>query len=211
MADPRSEYAQRLAERWKTGLAQSDQSPERISYRRQATDYRIYTPGSEMGIPVSVLGSLERPRKPLPQEVLAEKIDATATALLGLAGGAGWYAVEQERHAAELARVNASLRETAAREREQRALAEGREAQLRQDAYADQFELARRAWEKGSVAQAVELLDGLRPRPGAKDLRGFEWYYLKGLCHPLHAVWRGHQRTPDVVAVSPTRGGAWLP
>src|SRR5262245_1704234 len=82
----KKEYAQRLSERWKKGLAESDQSPDRIKYRRQAADYRIYTPGSEMGLPVSVLGSLERPRKQLPAEVLAEKIDSTANALLGLAG-----------------------------------------------------------------------------------------------------------------------------
>src|SRR5439155_10144619 len=80
------EYTQRLSERWRKGLLESDQSPERIKYLRQGVDYRIYTPGSEMGLPLSILSSFTPPPASLPDEVRAQKIDATATPLLGLSG-----------------------------------------------------------------------------------------------------------------------------
>src|SRR5207248_240407 len=53
---------------------------------RQAVDYRIYTPGSEAGLPVSLLQSLSAPKVPIPQEDLIQKINATVTAILGLSG-----------------------------------------------------------------------------------------------------------------------------
>src|SRR5262249_12786995 len=40
------QYARELSDRWRKGLTESDQTPERIKYLRQAVDYRIYTPGS---------------------------------------------------------------------------------------------------------------------------------------------------------------------
>jgi hypothetical protein len=80
------EYARQLSERWKKGLADSEQTPERINYLSQATDYRIYTPGSESGLPLSILRTFAAPKTKLPLEDLTQKINATATALLGLSG-----------------------------------------------------------------------------------------------------------------------------
>jgi hypothetical protein len=79
-------YAAQLSERWRKGLTDSEQTPERIKYLKQATDYRIYTPGSEAGLSLSILRTFAAPRVKLPLEDLTAKINATATALLGLSG-----------------------------------------------------------------------------------------------------------------------------
>jgi hypothetical protein len=127
---------------------------------------------------------------------VAGLIAVSVLAVLGLVLGVGWHSVQVGRYAGEL--------ETAlAAEQKQRLRAEDREASLRRTVYANQFKLTFQAWKKGEIVQAVEWLDGQRPEPGQDDLRGFEWYYLKGLCHPLHAVWRGHQLAVRAVAVSP--------
>jgi hypothetical protein len=81
-----ADYARALSERWRKGLAESRQTPERIKYVKQAVDYRIYTPGSEAGLPLSILRTFAAPKARLPLEDLTQKINATATALLGLSG-----------------------------------------------------------------------------------------------------------------------------
>jgi hypothetical protein len=80
------EYARQLSECWRKGLADSEQTPERIKYLSQAVDYRIYTPGSEAGLPLSILRTFAAPKARLALEDLTQKINATATALLGLSG-----------------------------------------------------------------------------------------------------------------------------
>jgi len=130
-------------------------------------------------------------------------IAACVLAVLGLIVGVGWHSVQVGRYATAVTELNSDLSAAADREREQRRLAEQRAALLRRNLYANQFKLAFHAWQKGELLQAVEWLDGLRPRADQEDLRGFEWYYLKGLCHPWRAAWRGHQAVVGAVAVSP--------
>jgi WD40 repeat protein/serine/threonine protein kinase len=48
----------------------------------------------------------------------------------------------------------------------------------RQTSYFQQVALAERAWSGYDVGRAEELLDGCRP-----EFRGWEWHYLKRLCH----------------------------
>ena len=76
------------AAQWKQGLADWDVTPDRIQKLANAAQFAIYTPGSDAGIQVSVLSSLETP--PLPwdgnKEILRERISSTTTALLGLVG-----------------------------------------------------------------------------------------------------------------------------
>jgi len=81
-------YAEQIAARWRQGLTETAQTPERIARLKASSDWRIYTPGSEAGIPLSILGTFSAPKdsKKMPREVLTQKIDATATALLGLTG-----------------------------------------------------------------------------------------------------------------------------
>src|SRR5262245_2213567 len=83
-----AELAKREAERWATGLAGWGQDGARIRRLREAVEIAIYTPGSEAGIPVSVLRSFAAPPAALRDdgEAFRERIASTATALLGLLG-----------------------------------------------------------------------------------------------------------------------------
>ena len=76
------------ANTWKEGLAKWGQDGERIKRLRDAADFRIYTPGSNSGLPVSILKSFVAPPEAIRQdnESLAERINTTVTSLLGLIG-----------------------------------------------------------------------------------------------------------------------------
>ncbi len=82
------EYAGNQAALWKNGLAQWGQTGSRIRTLREAAEFRIYTPGSESGIPVSVLQSFACPGLDWESdaEILRERIEGTVSALLGLVG-----------------------------------------------------------------------------------------------------------------------------
>ena len=73
---------------WREGLEESGIPQERILALKTAAQFAIFTPGSDAGIPVSVLSSLTAPEIPWQEnrEVLREKITSTVTALLGLVG-----------------------------------------------------------------------------------------------------------------------------
>jgi len=83
---PEKEYAQQVAAQWRQGLADWGQTPERVKLLKNAADWRVYTPGSEAGLPLSILGTFAAPKGKVPREELNQKIDSTATALLGLTG-----------------------------------------------------------------------------------------------------------------------------
>ncbi len=82
------EFAQKQAELWKNGLASWGEGPERIRKLRDAADISIYTPGSEAGIPVSILSSFAPPSEETidDRDLFGERIASTATGLLGLLG-----------------------------------------------------------------------------------------------------------------------------
>jgi hypothetical protein len=82
------DYANKQAETWKNGLADWRQSGERIQRLRDASDIRIYTPGSSAGIPVSILKSFAAPEPGIrdDNDLLRERVSTTATSLLGLVG-----------------------------------------------------------------------------------------------------------------------------
>ena len=82
------EDATQKAQLWKDGLASWGQDGDRIKRLREAAEFRIYTPGSNAGIPVSILKSFDAPNETVRQdsELLAERINTTATSLLGLIG-----------------------------------------------------------------------------------------------------------------------------
>ncbi|MEO5925193.1 MAG: ATP-binding protein [Bryobacteraceae bacterium] len=81
-------FAAQQADLWKKGLASWDQDGERIARLKNAAQFTIYTPGSDAGIPVSILSSFAAPdAKTLDdREALRDRINATATSLLGLVG-----------------------------------------------------------------------------------------------------------------------------
>jgi uncharacterized protein DUF87 len=73
---------------WREGLQQWGIPQERVLALKNAAQFAIFTPGSDAGIPVSVLSSLAAPEISWQEnrEVLREKITSTVTALLGLVG-----------------------------------------------------------------------------------------------------------------------------
>ena len=83
-----ADYATQQAELWKKGLGDWGQSGERIQKLRDAADVVVYTPGSNAGIPVSILKSFAAPSQEIldDAELLRERISTTVTSLLGLVG-----------------------------------------------------------------------------------------------------------------------------
>ena len=80
------EYARDRAELWRGGLAEWGQDGERIRKLREAADFTVYTPGSNAGIPISILSSFAAPPPEMRDdpELLGDRISSTATSLLGL-------------------------------------------------------------------------------------------------------------------------------
>lgn len=80
--------AEETAALWRNGLQQWGIEADRLKKLQQAAHYAIYTPGSNAGIPVSILASLKAPEISWEDniETLREKISGTVTALLGLVG-----------------------------------------------------------------------------------------------------------------------------
>jgi hypothetical protein len=81
-------YAAAEAERWRKGLAEWGEDPARIARLREAAEFTIYTPGSEAGVPVSVLASLDCPAGwgSVPEEEKQERIAGVVASILALAG-----------------------------------------------------------------------------------------------------------------------------
>lgn len=82
------ELAAATASMWKDGLADWGIVPERIRQLKAAAEFTIYTPGSDAGIPVNILGSLAAPKLDFnaEAEAIRERIAGTVSALLGLVG-----------------------------------------------------------------------------------------------------------------------------
>jgi len=83
-----ADYAKAQAELWTKGLADWQQDGSRIQRLRDAADFAIYTPGSNAGLPVSILKSFDAPAADVlgDAELLRERIGTTVTGLLGLLG-----------------------------------------------------------------------------------------------------------------------------
>ena len=80
------EFAAGQAALWKKGLGEWGQTGKRIAQLRENVDLAIYTPGSNAGLPVSVLHSFEAPEQELIDDVdlYRERVQATATGILTL-------------------------------------------------------------------------------------------------------------------------------
>ncbi len=80
--------ADEVAAQWRAGLAEWGIDADRLRALQNAAHYTVYTPGSDAGVPVSILASLKVPDIPWDsnRELLREKISGTVTALLGLVG-----------------------------------------------------------------------------------------------------------------------------
>jgi hypothetical protein len=83
-----STYAEAVATQWRNGLSDWGISSERIRLLQQSADFVVYTPGSDAGLPISIMKSLAAPEPDFDAhaENLRESISGTVAALLGLVG-----------------------------------------------------------------------------------------------------------------------------
>lgn len=82
------EYAAATAELWRNGQADWGITPDRIRRLKDSGEFTIYTPGSDAGVPINILGSLAAPKLDFSTnaEAIRERINGTVVALLGLVG-----------------------------------------------------------------------------------------------------------------------------
>ena len=82
------DYAAQQAAAWKKGLESWGQDGQRIRRLKESAEFSIYTPGSNAGLPISILKSFARPSQSILEdpELLQDRVRTTATSLLGLIG-----------------------------------------------------------------------------------------------------------------------------
>lgn len=82
------EFAGAQAALWAKGLGDWGQDGSRIQRLKDAADFAVYTPGSNAGLPVSVLKSFDAPPAEIidDAELFRDRVSGTATSLLGLMG-----------------------------------------------------------------------------------------------------------------------------
>ncbi len=85
---PVADLGAQQAELWRKGLAAWDQDGARISRLRAAAEFAVYTPGSNAGLPVSIMKSFGVPPPEIMEdgESLRERVASTVAGLLGLVG-----------------------------------------------------------------------------------------------------------------------------
>jgi hypothetical protein len=83
-----TEAAEDTAELWRSGLNSWGIHGDRIQALKDSAAFAIYTPGSDAGLPISIISSLKAPAISWKKnrELLREQIASTVTALLGLIG-----------------------------------------------------------------------------------------------------------------------------
>jgi WD40 repeat protein/tRNA A-37 threonylcarbamoyl transferase component Bud32 len=138
-------------------------------------------------------------RRPAVAGLLAAVACLLVAVAVGATGTAVWLRrvaddADQARQAAELAEQQKEIQRRRAED-----LAEENERSL----YAARINVAQQVWERGDVGGAGALLDSLRPAPGRKDLRGFEWYYLWRLCHSERLALEKQSKPVRCVTFSP--------
>jgi WD40 repeat protein len=100
------------------------------------------------------------------------------------------YFALQAGHKAEEAEANARA-------------ARAEQAQGEHRLYIAEINLAYQTWKDGQIGLLLRRLEELKPRPGAPDLRGFEWHYLQRLSRLDLDTYLGHSGAVTAVAFSP--------
>ncbi len=82
------ELAQQKATMWREGLASWGQTPERIRKLKDSVDVAIYTPGSNIGLPLTVLKSFDAPPPEAHDdaELIGDRVTGSVSGLLTLMG-----------------------------------------------------------------------------------------------------------------------------
>jgi hypothetical protein len=80
------QLAQSEAEKWTKGLADWQQEKTRIQKLKESAEFSIYTPASNVGIPLSIVSSFACPSEEIvdDREMLREQISSTTTSILSL-------------------------------------------------------------------------------------------------------------------------------
>ena len=109
--------------------------------------------------------------------------------VIGLAGGAFWRDRTLRQH-------NSALSSALKR-------AEENESATRRLLYDSQMSLAHQSLASGHVEFAQEILEGFGPSPGGLDPRGFEWHYLRRLCHREFSLLSRQEKPTSAIALAP--------
>jgi hypothetical protein len=82
------EFAKQQAEQWKKGLESWGQDAARIQRLRDSAEFVVYTPGSNAGVPLSVLRSFAAPPPAIRDEaeLLHERVETTVSGILSMLG-----------------------------------------------------------------------------------------------------------------------------
>ncbi len=78
------EFAAAQAKSWTEGLASWGFTPDRIAALRDKATFTIYTPGSNAGVPMNIVGSLQAPADVSDAEVIGDEIEGFVSGLLSL-------------------------------------------------------------------------------------------------------------------------------
>lgn len=84
----KNEYATQISQMYKKGIRDWDQDGLRIKKLSQKSDFNIFTPGSNTGIPINILGSFDVPSDSVMNDpdMLNMNISSLASSVLALAG-----------------------------------------------------------------------------------------------------------------------------
>ncbi|MBI5930197.1 MAG: DUF87 domain-containing protein [Chloroflexi bacterium] len=95
-----NEYSRDIAQRWREGLSSWGIGPQRLAALKNAAEFSIYTPGSDAGLPISILDAMHAPREGWDgnEEYHRERIRGITTALLALTGVKTPNAVNSREH-----------------------------------------------------------------------------------------------------------------
>ena len=85
---PLETLAAETADRWRKGLSDWQQEPDRIQRFKDSVDITIFTPGSNIGVPLTVLKSFDAPAPAVREdaETMREKVASASSGLLTLLG-----------------------------------------------------------------------------------------------------------------------------
>ncbi|MGA9451799.1 MAG: serine/threonine-protein kinase [Verrucomicrobiia bacterium] len=148
---------------------------------------------------------------------------AVAVALLLGIIASTWQSVRATRakHEALAAQAQATAQREQAEANEQKAVeaqanenklrqqAQAEELAARQRAYASDMNVAAQALAGNNLGRALDLLNRQRPRPGQKDLRGWEWRYLWQQTRS-DASFTLYQESAEVNSLTVSPDGYWV-
>jgi WD40 repeat protein len=104
----------------------------------------------------------------------------------------------------QLAENRATARDTERKRAEANATEAATQALAARHAlYAARQQVAMNAWRENRGDRLAEVLQRQKPAPGAKDLRGFEWWYLERLARAPGRRWQASGNMINGVAIAP--------